>query len=268
MALFLIGILFENSSTLMDKIKLLSLIIPAYKQEKTIVKDIKNIDKILSSLTFPHELIVVVDGFLDDTYRNAKSVKNENIKVLGYEENRGKGFAIKYGVEEAKGDIIGFIDAGMDLDPAEISIMLDIMNWNNADMILGSKLHPESKVNYPTSRKIFSWGYRSLTHLLFGFKVKDTQVGLKLFKRKVAKDIFSRIIVKKFAFDIEVLAVSYKLGYTKIYEAPIKLNFKGASSITSSNFWNVIFSMLWDTAAVFYRLKILKFYDKKQQVIK
>ena len=67
---------------------------------------------------------------------------------------------------------------------------------------------------------------------------------------------------------IEVLAVAYKLGYTKIYEAPIKLNFKGASSITSSNFWNVIFSMLWDTAAVFYRLKILKFYDKKQQVIK
>jgi len=245
----------------MNNIRLLSLVIPAYKQEKTIVKDIKNIDKILSSLPFPHELIVVVDGFLDDTYRNAKSVKNENIKVLGYKENRGKGFAIKYGVREAKGDVIGFIDAGMDLDPAEISIMLNIMDWNKADIVIGSKLHPDSKVDYPYQRKILSWGYRTLTHILFGFKVKDTQVGLKIFKRKVAKDVFSKIIVKKFAFDIEVLAVAYKLGYHKIYEAPVKLNFKGAGSITSSNFWKIILLMLWDTVGVYYRLKIIKKHD-------
>ena len=242
-------------------IKLLSLIIPAYRQEKTIIKDIENIDKILSSLPFPHELIVVVDGFLDKTHTKAKSVKNENIKVLGYKENRGKGFAIKYGVKEASGDIIGFIDAGMDLDPAEISIMLNIMDWNKADIVIGSKLHPDSKVNYPFQRKVLSWGYRTLTHILFGFKVKDTQVGLKLFKRKVAKDVFSKIIVKKFAFDIEVLAVAYKLGYHNIHEAPIKLNFKGAGSITSSNFWKIILLMLWDTVGVYYRLKIIKRYN-------
>ncbi len=245
----------------MSKIKLLSLIIPAYKQEKTIVKDIKNIDTTLSSLSFPHELIIVVDGFLDKTYTKVKSVKNGNIKVLGYKENKGKGFAIKYGVEEAKGDIIGFIDAGMDLDPAEISIMLNIMDWNKADIVIGSKLHPDSKVSYPYQRKILSWGYRLLTHALFGFKVKDTQVGLKIFRKKVAKKVFSRIVVKKFAFDIEVLAVAYKLGYHNIYEAPIKLNFKGAGSITSSNFWKIILLMLWDTVGVYYRLKIIKRYD-------
>ncbi|MEK7572817.1 MAG: glycosyltransferase [Patescibacteria group bacterium] len=249
----------------MSKIKLLSLIIPAYKQEKTVVKDIKNIDKILSFLPFPHELIVVVDGFLDKTYEKVKSQKSKvkSLQVFGYKENRGKGFAIKLGVEEARGDIIGFIDAGMDLDPAEISIVLNIMDFNKADIVIGSKLHPDSKVSYPYQRKILSWGYRTLTHLLFGFKVKDTQVGLKLFKRKVAKDIFSKIIVKKFAFDIEVLAVAYKLGYHNIHEAPIKLNFKGVSTITSKSFWNIIFWMLWDTAAVFYRLKILKYYDKR-----
>jgi hypothetical protein len=151
----------------------------------------------------------------------------------------------------------------MDLDPTEISIMLDIMDWNNADIVVGSKLHPESKVKYPIQRKILSWGYRTLTHVLFGFNVKDTQVGFKLFRGKVAKDVFSRIIVKRFAFDIEVLTVAQKLGYTKIYEAPVKLNFNHASSVTSGNFWKVIFSMLWDTAAVFYRLRILRYYDKK-----
>ncbi len=245
-------------------IKLLSLVVPAYKQEKTIVKDIKALDKALSVFSFRHEIIVVVDGFVDKTYEKVKSQKSKvkSLRVLGYEKNKGKGFAIKLGVEKAIGDIIGFIDAGMDLDPSEISIMLDIMDWNKADIVIGSKLHPESKVKYPPARKILSWGYRTLTHLLFGFNVRDTQVGLKFFKKKVAKNVFSKIIVKKFAFDIEVLAVAYKLGYTKIYEAPIKLNFRGVSSITSKSFWKIIFWMLWDTAAVFYRLKILRYYDK------
>lgn len=246
----------------MDKVSFLSLVIPAYKQEKTIIKDLKNLSKVLSSLSIKYEIIVVVDGFLDKTYEKAKSIKNINIKVFGHKENIGKGSTIKYGVEKAKGTIIGFLDAGMDINPSEINKMLDIMSWNKADIVIGSKLHPQSKVNYPFARRIISLGYRILTHFLFGFKVKDTQVGFKLFKRRVAKEVFSKIVVKKFAFDIEVLAVSYKLGYTKIYEAPIKLNFNGASSITSSSFWNVIFWMLWDTFAVFYRLKILRYYDR------
>jgi glycosyltransferase involved in cell wall biosynthesis len=249
----------------MEKIKLLSLVVPAYKQEKTIIEDIENLDRVLSSFSYKYEIIVVVDGFLDKTYEVLLDLQSKikNLKVLGYEENHGKGYAIRYGVLRAKGDVIGFIDAGMDIDPSEISMMLDAMDWNKADIVLGSKLHPASKVNYPFSRKILSWGYRNLTHFLFGFNVRDTQVGFKFFKRKVARDVFSKIIIKKFAFDIEVLAISYKLGYTKIIESPIKLNFSGVSSITSGNLWNVIFWMLWDTLAVFYRLKILRYYDKK-----
>lgn len=247
----------------MDRVNLLSLIVPAYKQEKTIVKDIKNLDKVLSSLSIKHEILIVVDGYLDRTHERAQLLKSKSVKIFGYRKNKGKGFAIKHGVRKAKGDTIGFIDAGMDLDPTEISIMIDIMIWNDADIVMGSKLHPESKVNYPKARKILSWGYRKVTHILFGFKVKDTQVGFKIFKRKVARRVFSRVIVKRFAFDIEVLAVAHKLGYTKIFEAPIMLNFRGAGTITSKNFWNIVFWMLWDTAAVFYRLKILRYYDKK-----
>lgn len=246
------------------EVKMVSLIVPAYRQEKTILEDIKNLDKVLSSLPIKHELIVVVDGFLDKTMEKLSKIKTIQVRAMGYKKNTGKGFAIKYGVERARGDIIGFIDAGMDIDPRELLIMLDVMDWNNADIVLGSKLHPDSKVNYPLWRKILSWGYRTLTHFLFGFNVKDTQVGLKIFKRNVAKKVFKRIIVKKFAFDIEVLAVAYKLGYTKIYESPVKINFKKASSITSKSFWGIILWMLWDTLAVFYRLKILRYYDKKK----
>lgn len=242
--------------------RLLSLIMPAYKQEKTIVKEVKLLSGVLSALPYKHEIIVVVDGFGDKTYKKINKIKSRKIRVYGYEENKGKGFAIKYGVEKAKGDIIGFIDAGMDLDPAEISLMLDLMDWKNAHIVVGSKMHPDSKVNYPRSRKMLSWGYRTIVRLLFRFDVTDTQVGLKVFKKKVAKDVFSRIVVKTFAFDVEVLAVARMRGYKRIYEAPVKLKFK-QGSITNSNFWKICFLMLWDTFAVFYRMNILHYYNKK-----
>ncbi len=238
---------------------LLSLVLPAYKQEKTIKKDIKSLEKALSSLPLKYEIIVVVDGFVDKTSQVLKKNRNPNLKVFGYQENQGKGFAIKYGVNKAKGEIIGFIDAGMDLDPKEISLMLNIMDWNNADIVIGSKLHPDSIVNYPVSRKILSWGYRSIIKILFKLNVKDTQVGLKLFKKRVAKKVFPKIVVKAFAFDVEVLAVAQSYGFTKIYEAPVRLRFR-QGSITTTNFWKISFWTLWDTLAVFYRMNILHYY--------
>lgn len=242
---------------------LLSLIVPAYKQEKTIVKDIRSIVKVLSKLPFRYEIIIVVDGFVDNTFKKAKKIERPGIKILGYQENRGKGYAIKTGVKKARGDIIGFIDAGMDLSPAEISMMVSIMEWNKADIVIGSKLHPDSIIAYPTSRRILSWGYRTIIKLLFRLNVKDTQVGLKLFRKKVAKDVFPRIVVKAFAFDVEVLAVARLLDYDKIYEAPIKLKFK-PGGITSTNFWKISFWTLIDTLAVFYRLKILNYYKSSK----
>ncbi|MBI4089352.1 MAG: glycosyltransferase [Candidatus Levybacteria bacterium] len=246
----------------MLNIKLLSLVVPAYKQENTIAKDLNNLESVLSNLPFNYEIVIVVDGFVDKTYENVKKIKSRKIKVLGYEANQGKGHAVKLGMLKAKGDVVGFIDAGMDIDATGIAILLDLLVWKNADVIVGSKLHKESKVNYPMIRKILTWGYRHLTHLLFGFNVKDTQAGIKFFRREVVRAVFPKIIVKAFAFDVEVLAVASSLGFTRIYEGPIRLNFNNDSSITSRSFWKIIFLMLWDTFAVFYRLKITKSYAK------
>lgn len=247
----------------MQKIDFLSLVVPAYKQEKTIFKDITNLDQILSQVSIRHEIIVVIDGMVDGTLQNVKKIKSANIKVLSYKNNLGKGHAVKFGMLKAVGDVIGFIDAGMDINAAGISILLDSMIWRDADIIVGSKLHPESKVNYPAVRRILSWGYRTMTHLMFGFNVKDTQVGIKFFKKKVVQAVFPKLIVKAFAFDIEVLAVASLLGFNKIYEGPVELNFNKVSTITSKSFWAIVFLMLWDTFAVFYRLKILSYYSKQ-----
>jgi len=248
----------------MEKLNFLSIVIPAYKQEKTIVKDIKRLNKTIEVFGLEYEIVVVVDGFIDRTYEKLKSIKINNLKIYGYKDNRGKGYAVTHGMLKAKGDIIGFIDAGMDIDPTGISMLLDFMKLHDADIVVGSKLHPDSIVRYPLKRKILSWGYRTFTHLLFGFNIKDTQVGLKLFKREVVKYVFPKLLVKQFAFDVEILAVSYTYGYIKIYEAPIRLTFKNSTSITSGSFWKIILLMLWDTLAIFYRLKILHYYSRKK----
>lgn len=247
-----------------DLPSLLSVIIPAYKQEKTIYKNILSVESALKTITEKYEIIVVVDGKVDDTYENASKAKSSKIRVVGYARNQGKGNAVRHGMLQAKGDIIGFIDGGMDINPAGFSMLLNHMAWYNADVIVGSKLHPASKVDYPRSRRVLSWGYRAMTRLLFGFKVRDTQVGIKFFKRKVVRQVFPRLLVKRFAFDIEILAVSYDLGFTRIYEAPVEIKFTGASSITSNNFWKIILYMMWDTMAVFYRVKILHYYSNNQ----
>jgi glycosyltransferase involved in cell wall biosynthesis len=242
-------------------IELLSVVIPAYKQEKTIVKDIKNIQKTLDTLGVNYELIVVVDGMIDDTYKNASKLTSSKLKIMAYEKNEGKGHAIRHGMMHAKGDIIGFIDAGMDIHPAGFTMLLSHMEWYNADVIVGSKLHPVSRVNYPLYRTVLSWGYRFLTRSLFGFKVRDTQVGLKFFKRNVVRDVLPRLLVKRYAFDIEMLAVAYALGYKRIFEAPIEIKFNpGSTTIISKSLWHIVSLMIWDTLAVFYRLKIKHYY--------
>ncbi len=249
----------------MVKIKKISIVIPTYRQEKTIVKNLKILRKALEELPYLFQLVVVVDGFHDKTYEILKKIRQKNFKVLGYEENKGKGFAVRHGMLNADGDVVGFIDGDLDIHPEGIAMLINHMIWYNADIIIGSKLHPVSQVNYPFWRKVLSWGYRSLIRLLFGLKVRDTQVGIKLFKKKVVRDIFPLLVVKRFAFDVEVLAVANYRGFSRIYEAPIKLQFNNASSITNRNFWKVVLLMLWDTFAVFYRLRVLRYYDNQIQ---
>lgn len=215
----------------------------------------------LKKLSVPYEVITVIDGFTDRSFNEAKKVKSPFLTVVGYPTNHGKGYAVRYGIAKSHGDIIGFMDAGGDLSEQGLSMLLEHYRWYNADIVIGSKRHPASKVNYPFYRKILSVGYQLIVRILFGLNIRDSQVGMKLYRRQVIEDVFPRLLVKQFAFDIEILAVAYHLGYKRIFEAPIELDFSGASSITSSNFWQVIFRTLWDTAAVYYRLKILHYYD-------
>ncbi len=248
-----------------------SVIIPAYKAEKFIYNNLLRIKSVLDQTRYDFEIICVDDGNTDATYKEAsKAAKKfpKKIRVVGYKKNRGKGHAVRYGMAQAKGDIIGFVDAGIELNPNGISLLLEHFMWYEADIIVGSKRHPASKVVYPWQRRILSIGYQLLVRVLFGLKVRDTQVGMKFFRREVLDKVLPRLLVKAFAFDIEMLSVANYLGFKRIYEAPVEINMEfkgGVSTIASKGFVKTIWSMLWDTAAVFYRLRILKYYDTKNR---
>lgn len=208
-----------------------------------------------------------MDGDIDKTFERASkfaSASPKKIKVIGYRNNLGKGHAVRYGMARARGDIVGFIDAGVELNPNGLSMLLEHFEWYKADIIVGSKRHPASKIDYPWYRRIMSFGYQMIVGILFGLRVRDTQVGMKFFRREVLVKTLPRLLIKAFAFDIEMLSVANYLGYKRIYEAPVELKMKfsgGVSTIASAGFIKTIYQVFLDTLAVFYRLRILHYYD-------
>lgn len=251
------------SKTLRPNLNLLSVIVPAYNC-KTIRKDLLNLDKYLKERNRPYEIICVVDGLKngrDTTGNLAKSIRKPRIKVFFYKNNMGKGYAIRFGMARARGGTIAFIDAGNDLNTTGIGLALEHMRWYKADIIVGSKRHHASRVNYPFKRKILSFIVQRATRFLFGFDLSDTQTGLKVFRREVLEKVLPRMLVKKWAFDLEMLAIAHRLGFSRIYESPVEIQFNPDSNIGLGS----VVNFALDYMAIFYRTHLLHYYDDDNQ---
>jgi len=238
----------------------LSLIIPAHRQAGTIVRDVRRIESVLKQIRYDYEIIVVVDGYGDGTYRSIKKYVSPKVKSTVYMKNQGKGHAVRLGMSQATGSYIAFIDSGMEIDPNGISMLLEHLEWYEADVIVGSKRHPASQVNYPLTRRVMSRIYQYVIRLLFNLNITDTQTGLKIYKRRVVENILPRLVVKRYAFDLEMLAVARLFGFKRIYEAPIKLKYN-FQDMTHASAVKSIINILIDTAAIFYRINILHYYQ-------
>jgi glycosyltransferase involved in cell wall biosynthesis len=239
----------------------ISVVMPAYNEARHIVPNLLETVNTLSQCAYEFEVIVVDDGSRDGTYLEAAKLLSshpELVRVVHYTENQGKGNALMCGAWFARGDYVVFLDADMDLHPVQLPTLLELMEANNADVVIGSKRHRYSKVNYPWQRRLYSMIYYTLIRLMFGLPVKDTQTGLKVFKRAVIEDVFPRILVKRFAFDIEVLANAHRLGY-KVIDAPVTIYFQ--RKFPRIHFGDIR-AILTDTLAIFYRMHILHYYDR------
>lgn len=245
---------------------LLTVVIPVYNGGDEIVANVELIrSRVAEGL--PHEeleVIVVSDGSIDGTAeRLLESRAEKGIRVIHYDRNLGKGYAVKAGALAARGAWIALVDADLDLDPASIPAYVEAARRDDLDFAIGSKRHADSVVHYPRSRHFASWCYQQLNRVLFRLDVRDTQVGLKVFSKRVADDVLPLLLVKRFAFDLELLAVASSLGYDRIRELPVRLEYRFSGSGVGSV---AVLGALWDTAAIFYRLRILRTYERKRRL--
>jgi len=238
----------------------ISIIVPAYNEETIIRQSLEEIIATFDGMGVTYEVIVISDGSQDGTVREVLEVTRQypHIKIKRNLENFGKGRALKKAFRYCSGDLIVFLDADLDLHPSLVQSLVNILKWEGADVVIGSKFHPMSQIEYSVQRRLISFIYYLSIKIMFGLPLRDTQTGLKVFRRRVLEQVFPRILVKKFAFDLEILAVARRLGF-KIAEAPIVLRQKRRyGRIGAQALWQTG----WDTLAVFYRLHIMHYYDK------
>ena len=235
------------------------MIVPAYREGPRIVPNLLRLTQALGHANSSWEVILVVDGD-PTTWAAAKACVAPQVRVLGYSRNRGKGFALRYGISHARGRLVTFIDSDMEIAPEEIGRMAGLLDLYQADVVVGSKRHPLSEVQYPWPRRVQSLAYQLLVRMLFRVQVRDTQTGLKMFRREVADRVVAAALVKRFAFDLECLVLASHFGYKRIIECPVKVEYLFQSTTNV----RAVFAVLWDTAAIYYRLHVVKWYDRAE----
>lgn len=191
---------------------MVSLVIPAYNEEKRIAKTIEVFYDYMESTFAEFELLVVNDGSKDNTLLVLEEYKEKmpKLRVLTYEKNRGKGGAVKYGVENAEGDYIFFTDADMPYPIENVKKAVDIFEEKNVDAVLGKRMQTENGEKYPWYRTLFSKGFSLFVNVVLRIRTNDTQCGFKGFKKDAAKLIFSKNKLTGWGFDVEIFFLADK----------------------------------------------------------
>ena len=205
-----------------------------------------------------YEIIVVNDGSTDGTRNIVSRISSfdETIRLISYSINMGKGYAIRQGVLHSRGKYVMFLDGDGEISTDVLSKYLEHMA--TADIVIASKYHPLSVVNVPTSRRFLSRCFHLFVKLMLGIKVSDTQVGLKGGNGDRFRKIFQRVMVNRYAFDAEMLAVAGIMGL-KVDELPVKID------LDKSFKKKEIIKMALDVLGVAFRLRVVKWYQNNME---
>ena len=232
----------------------LSFVVPAYNEEDFIEDSLDELDAAVKDKNLSYEIVVINDGSRDKTLEKVMHYANINchVKVISYSENVGKGYALKTGFMQTCGDVVIFADGDMEIDLCTISRYLEALEYG--DIVIASKNHPDSSVVVPLVRRILSFSFNGLVRFLTGVPLRDTQSGLKAMKKSAFVKVFPRLAVKRYAFDVELLAVANLYGL-KIVELPVKM--KLDASFKPRQMWLMFFDLL----GIAYRLRVIHWYQ-------
>jgi dolichyl-phosphate beta-glucosyltransferase len=203
----------------------LSIVIPAYKETHKIRRDIQAAAEFLIDRRISGEILVVDDGSPDNTFEIAQTLEAEfpDLKVLGYKQNRGKGYALRFGIARSRGKNVMFADAGLCVPYEIATIGLTMLDLEMCDMAIGSRrMRGSIRRRQPLYRRLGSKCYSLLIHTLMGLPlyISDTQCGFKLYRGDVARHLYASTFTDGFMFDIEVILRALMVGY-QVLEFPV-----------------------------------------------
>jgi glycosyltransferase involved in cell wall biosynthesis len=239
---------------------LLSLILPAFNAAEYIEASLAAIIATLDRLGAAYEILVVSDGCTDGTPDAVKRVADPRVRLLQYPANQGKGHALCLGAAHAQGRYIGWLDSDLDVSPEVILDAVGALRGGGVDAVIGSKRHPESAVDYPRRRRILSAGFQLVVRILFRVKARDTQVGAKVFRGEMLRTVVPLLLIKRYAFDLEVLAVGAEFGFDRVEETPIKLAYRFTGTGINAR---AVRRMFVDTLAIAYRIHLRHWYVRQ-----
>lgn len=202
----------------------ISVCIPMYNESSIIADCARTLQKYMAANFEDFEIIFSDDGSRDGSADIVRELALPNVRVVGYEHNRGKGCAVRTAMLAAEGDIVMFTDADLAYGAEVVGrLAAKFDECENAQLVIGSRnISADGYEGYTFIRKLASKIYIKVLCLVGGFKLSDSQCGCKGFRREAAKNIFSRVEVDGFAFDFEALLWAVKLGYD-IAELPVKI---------------------------------------------
>jgi glycosyltransferase involved in cell wall biosynthesis len=201
----------------------LSIVIPAHNEADGLRTCVGETLRVLVDMKI--EVVVVDDGSTDGTWAVAEAMAAEHgeVRSIRHEHNLGKGAALQTGFQVSTGELVSFLDADLDVHPEQIIQLMAAMEASGAQVIVASKLHPDSRFETSRIRLVLSQAYYAVVRVLFGLPLRDTQTGLKLFRRDVLHDVLPRMKVRRFASDLELLVGAHRYGY-RMTEVPVEVS--------------------------------------------
>jgi glycosyltransferase involved in cell wall biosynthesis len=201
----------------------ISIIIPAYNEEKRLPATLSTVQAYLKAASWEFtEIVVVDDGSRDAT---AEIARKAGVRLLQNPGNRGKGYSVRHGMLDAKGDWLLFSDADLSTPIEELEKLWTAVEREHAQAAIGSRDLDRSLigVRQPLFREFGGRFFNVVIRLVTGLPFHDTQCGFKLFEVAAAREIFRRQRVERFGFDVEVLFIAQRLGYRTL-EVPVRWN--------------------------------------------
>jgi dolichyl-phosphate beta-glucosyltransferase len=203
---------------------MISIVIPAYNEEKRIGPSLLIINNYLQNKRMDHEIIVVDDGSGDRTSQRVKelTLKIINLQLIRYETNKGKGYAVRTGILASKGSLVLLTDADLSTPIEELSTLLPYVANGECEMAIGSRALPLSNIviRQPWWRQGMGKIFNKIVKTFVIDDFSDTQCGFKLFAGDAARHLFAQARIDRFAYDVEILALARKEGLV-IKEVPI-----------------------------------------------